>query len=130
MKMTPLQKEKAVRDILSEEFNIPLSKKSLVVGTKSNGRIKLHEFDCVSPDESIVAEVKSNELKTTPQKPNGRYFSAIKWALLGDIYMLSRINASTKLLVLTNKPLFDLCSQDMDGILPQNTKIIHRTVKS
>lgn len=127
--MTCLEKEEAVRKLLCREFNTSLLKKRLPVGITSNKNIKLHEFDCVSEDESIVAEIKTNELKATQAKPNGRYFSSIKWALIGDIYMLSRINASTKILVLTDKPLFDLCSKDMDGILPENTKIIYRHIE-
>ena len=126
--MTRLEKEKAIREILSKEFNSTLIKQRLPVGIKSNGETKYHEFDCVSVDQSIVAEVKTNELKATPEKPNGRYFSAIKWALLGDIYMLNRIDASSKYLVLTDKPLFDLCSNDLDGILPINTQVIFRSL--
>jgi hypothetical protein len=72
-----------------------------------------------------VIEVKTNQLNPTPGKPKGRYDSAIKQALVLDLYMLTRINARTKLLVLTDHPLFDLCSRDMDGLLAPDTRIVH-----
>ena len=118
--------EQKVREILQEEYQSPLPKKRLAVGTKSNGERRYHEFDGVSPDQNVVFEVKSNQVTATKAKPAGRYFSAIKWALLGDVYLLSRISAQTRLLVLTDKTLFDICREDMDGLLPENTQIIYR----
>jgi len=118
--------EQKVRELLQEEYHAPLLKKRLAVGTKSNGEKRYHEFDGVSPDQKIVFEVKSNQVTATKAKPAGRYFSAIKWALLGDVYLLSRTPAQTRLLVLTDKTLFDICREDMDGLLPENTQIIYR----
>ena len=121
---TRLHIEKTVRRRLEHEFNVPLSKMRLSVGVKANGETKYDEFDCVSPDKEIVAEIKTNQLKASTSNPNGRYFSAIKWALLGDVYMLGRIRAARKYLVLNDEPLFNLCQQDMDGLLPKNTAIL------
>lgn len=118
--------EKKVREMLQEEYHSPLAKMRLPIGTKSNGERLYHEFDGVSPDQGIVFEVKSNQVMATKTKPAGRYFSAIKWALLSDVYLLSRIPAQTRLLVLTDKALFDICREDMDGLLPENTQIIYR----
>jgi hypothetical protein len=118
--------EQKVRELLQEEYQALLPKKRLAVGTKSNGEKRYHEFDGVSPDQKIVFEVKSNQVTATKAKPTGRYFSAIKWALLSDVYLLSRIPAQTRLLVLTDKTLFDICREDMDGLLPENTQIIYR----
>jgi hypothetical protein len=118
--------EQKVRELLQEEYQALLPKKRLAVGTKSNGEKRYHEFDGVSPDQKIVFEVKSNQVTATKTKPTGRYFSAIKWALLSDVYLLSRIPAQTRLLVLTDKTLFDICREDMDGLLPENTQIIYR----
>jgi hypothetical protein len=118
--------EQRVRELLQEEYHAPLPKKRLAVGTKSNGEKRYHEFDGVSPDQKIVFEVKSNQVAATKDRPAGRYFSAIKWALLSDVYLLSRIPAQTRLLVLTDKTLFDICREDMDGLLPENTQVIYR----
>lgn len=128
--MSRLDLESQVRQLLEREFSTPLPKRNLVVGRTSDGRERTHEFDGVSPDRRIIIEIKTNELKATPDKPNGRYFSAIKWALIGDLYMLARVEADTKMLVLTDRPLYELCIRDMDGILPPKTTIIHRDVEA
>ncbi len=120
--------EETVRRMLEHEFHVPQSKMRLPVDVKANGETKHHEFDCVSPDKQFVAEIKTNELKASASNPNGRYFNAIKWALLGDVYMLGRIRAARKYLVLTDKPLFKVCQQDMDGILPENTAILLKRI--
>jgi hypothetical protein len=116
--------ELRVRSALEQRLGTALEKRRLVVGVASDGRQRLHEFDGVSPDSKTVVEIKTNELKATQEKPDGRYFSAIKWALIGDLYMLSRVQADTKLLVLTDRPLFEICARDMDGLLPPNTDIV------
>lgn len=118
--------ERKVREMLQKEYAAPLPKKRLPIGTKANGEKRYHEFDGVSPDQKIVFEVESSQVTATKAKPTGRYFSAIKWALLGDVYLLSRIQAQTRLLVLTDRTLFDICRDDMDGLLPENTQVIYR----
>lgn len=123
--MDRLSEEDRVRRRIGEQFGVHLAKRQLSVGIKADGRQRLHEFDGVSPDSQFVIEVKTNELKATPGKPRGRYDSAIKHALVLDLYMLSRATANTKLLVLTDRPLFDVCSRDMDGLLAPDTQIVH-----
>jgi hypothetical protein len=123
--MDRLGREEKVRERIGMQLGIQLAKRDLVVGTTAGGAEKRHEFDGVSPDGQVVIEVKTNELKVVPGKPRGRYGSAIKHALVLDLYMLSRINAKTKLLVLTDRPLYDLFSRDMDGLLAPDTRIEH-----
>jgi hypothetical protein len=115
--------EGRVRAFLEQKFRTPLPSKKLVVGIASDGRHRFHEFDGASPDGRLVIEIKTNQLKSTPDNPHGRYFSAIKWALVGDLYMLERVEAKQKLLVLTDRPLFEIFSKDMDGMLPSNTHV-------
>jgi hypothetical protein len=126
MLMTPHEIESKVRILLEAEYNTSLPKMRLVIGKRSNGEDCYHEFDGVSSDRSIVFEVKSNQVKPSEKYPNGRYFSAIKWVLVGDVYFLSRIHAKTKLLVLTDRNLFEIFSKDMDGVLPENISVIYR----
>lgn len=52
--------EKTAREWLQNEFNIPFSKRNLRVGWKSDGKPAMHNFDLVSEDGQIVAEVKSH----------------------------------------------------------------------
>jgi hypothetical protein len=115
--------ENRVRQRVGEQFGVQLSKRKLAVGRTSSGVERLHEFDGVSPNCEVVIEVKTNTLDTSV-RPRGRYDSAIKQALALDLYMLTRVRAKTKLLVLTDRPLFDLCSHDMDGLLDPDTQIV------
>ena len=123
--MDRLGDEDRIRQRIGEQFGVQLAKKKLVVGMKAGGSERHHEFDGVSPDGQFVIEIKTNELKSTPDKPKGRYNSAIKPALFLDLYMLSRVNAKTKLLVLTDRPLFNLCCRDMDGLLAADTQVVY-----
>jgi hypothetical protein len=123
--MDRLGVEDTVRQRIGKQFGIQLAKRELAVGKRSDGTERRHEFDGVSPDSQFVIEVKTNQLKPTPTNPRGRYDSAIKQALMLDLYMLSRANAKTKLLVLTDRPLFDLCSRDVDGLLGPDTQVVY-----
>jgi hypothetical protein len=123
--MDRLGDEDKVRQRMGAQLGIELVKRRLVVGKTAAGVERHHEFDGVSSDGEVVIEVKTNQLTPTPDKPKGRYESAIKQALTLDLYMLTRISAKTKLLVLTDRPLFELCSRDMDGLLAPDTRIVH-----
>ncbi|HEX8889523.1 MAG TPA: hypothetical protein VF779_10120 [Pyrinomonadaceae bacterium] len=124
--MTPQEIERKVRKLLEIEYSTSLPETRLVIGRKSNGEDCYHKFDGVSPDKEMVFEVKSNQVKPSEKYPAGRYFSSIKWVLVGDVYYLSRIRAKTKLLVLTDKNLYEIFCRDMDGILPEDITIIYR----
>jgi len=102
------------------KLNSKLPETRLAIGIASDGQERFHNFDGVSPDHQTVIAIKSNELKA-----NDRYNSAIKPALVYDLYMLSRISAKTKRLVLTDQALFKQCSRDMDGKLASDTTIVY-----
>ena len=103
---------------MERKLNVELAETPLAVGIGSDGRERYHKFDGVSPDKQIVIAIKSKELKA-----NNRYDTAIKQALVYDLYMLSRISAKRKILVLTHRAVFERCGQDMDGKLAADTTI-------
>ena len=105
---------------MERKLNVKLPETRLVVGIGSDGRERYHKFDGVSPDNQIVIAIKSNELKA-----NDRYDSAIKQALTYDLYMMGRVSAKTKILVLTDQALFERRRQDMDGKLAADTEITY-----
>jgi len=117
--------EATVRKLVEAQLGTPLSKRKALVGHKSNGEELYCEFDGVSPDGQVIIEIKSNELVATDDKPLGRYKSAIKQALITDIYRLSRATATAKFLVLTDRALFDAFTRDMDGFLPEALTILY-----
>src|SRR5271157_629399 len=112
--------ESKVRELMEQKLKVKLPETRLAVAVASDGQERYHKFDGVSPDRRIVIAIKSNELKA-----NDRYDSAIKQALVYDLYMLSRISAKTKMLVLTDVALFERCSRDMDGKLAADTTIVY-----
>ena len=114
--MRPL--ELKVRELMEQKLNVKLPETRLVIGVGTDGRERYHKFDGVSADRQTVIAIKSNELKA-----NNRYDSAIKQALVYDLYMLSRISAKTKMLIITDQALFERCRTDMDGKLALDTTI-------
>lgn len=62
-----------------------------------------HEFDAVSEDGNIIAGIKSSSHKTSGGNlPSGKFA-----ALYQELYFLSLVNGSNKLLILTNQELFN-----------------------
>lgn len=121
--MERLSQEEKVRELVGTQLGVHLAKRRLVLGTRIDGTRVYHEFDAVSPDGEVVVEVKTNELKPTSSRPRGRFDSAQKQALCLDVYLLSRVSAKTKMLVLTDRPLFDMFVKEMEGILPSDVSI-------
>lgn len=117
--------ESMVRRLVETQLGTPLVKRKVMVGEKNTGEKVYCQFDGVSPDAGIIVEIKTNELFVSENKPRGRYDSAIKQALITDLYRLSRVEAEAKYLVLTDRPLYDLFVQDMDGFLPSDVKVLY-----
>jgi hypothetical protein len=109
MSLTSRPAEKAeenVKKILEREFNKTFTKRKLVLGKKSNGDKIEKEFDLVSDDNKIVVEVKSYKFGNKTTKKSG-YTTTRKWRLIGACFYLSKVkNATSRILVLTNKDLF------------------------
>jgi len=91
--------EEHVRSALSDRFGQPFTERFLTLATGGS-----HEFDAVSDDLMIVASVKSSGGKTASGRhPSGKVNSAI-----AELYFLTLINATTKLLVLTSPYFHEL----------------------
>jgi hypothetical protein len=117
--------EEKVKKILEREFNTTFVKRKLVVGKKSNSDKIKKEFDLISEDNKIVVEVKSYKLDNKTTKKTG-YTTTRKWRLIGACFYLSKVkNATSRILVLTNKDLFSEFKKDMNGLLNSNVEIRH-----
>lgn len=114
-----MDKEKYVRGALSDKYGKPFSKEKLVVGTKSNGAPRLHEFDLYSEDGSIVGEVKSFS-KSDDDASNSINFDCC----LADIYRLGKLDAEEKLFVLTEENFYEYFEKKADGLV-EDVEVLH-----
>lgn len=100
--------ERFVRDQLAAEYGAAFSAEFLPLVTGGT-----HEFDAVSADLRVVASVKSASGITSGGRfPSGKVNSAI-----AELYFLTLVAASVRLLVLTNPDFYELFRTRLDGRL-------------
>lgn len=99
------KKEEYVRKVLSGKFAVKFEEREVPL----RGTDKTYKFDLVSPDGSIVAEVKGGKYK------GGKKSTAL--ARLSDacMFLLHAEGAEKKLLVLTEKSLYELFTNERQG---------------
>ena len=105
--------EKTVGKRLGEMYGTQFRKRKLIIGNKSNGEPQIHEFDLVSEDRNIVGEVKSGMCSRT------NYNLA-----LVDCLYLSKIKADLKLMVFTDKKLYDYFRDKSPGLVSEKIQPI------
>lgn len=120
--------EQKARDILSKKLRASLSEQKLVIGYRADKTPQYHKFDIVSKGKKIIGEIKSYKFSNETTGKAG-YTTTRKARLLATLFYLNKVEAQTKLLVLTNKELFEAFKKDMEGLLTPNIKIIHVDVK-
>lgn len=111
--MKPCSIEKLAREKLGEMFGTKFRKNKLITGYDSNKRPQLHEFDLVSNDMDIVGEIKSGKCTRT------NYNLA-----LVDCLYLSRIKAKTKLMIFTDKELYEYFRDNSEGVISKDIRAI------
>lgn len=111
--MKPYEIEKLVRSKLAEMFGTKFRKGKLIIGCDSKKIPQLHEFDLISEDMNIVGEIKSGKCTRT------NYNLA-----LVDCLYLSKIKAQTKLMVLTDKQLYNYFKERFKGVVGNNIQAI------
>ena len=94
--MKPADTERLIRTFLGKMLGVPLKKHKLVIGHDSKNKPQIHEFDLVSDDMSIVGEIKSG------RKSRGNFIGA-----LGDCLFLTKVQSKKKLLILTDKEIYN-----------------------
>lgn len=112
--------EPAVLELLAQAFGQPFTKQFLNVGLRKDGSPRLHEFDAVSADKSIVAGIRSSSgLTSGGRRPAGKIAGAFK-----EAYFLTLAEANRKLLVVTDAEYYNILSQEFDGLLPPQIEIM------
>lgn len=115
------RKETKVRKILSEQLKINIAKKKLVYAHDKEGFPKIHEFDLVANTENglLVGEVKSSSYSN-----QARYWTTKFWRVLGACVYLERVEASRKILVLTEKEFYEHFKVDSEGLISKDIEIM------
>ncbi len=105
--------EQRVREILEREFGKTLPKKRI-----SLGNLK-HEFDLCSNDREIIGEIKSGKDLT----PNGKRKSYRFAEICLDCLYLMGVECKKKIMVLTNKEMYDVFRWMIAGLSIENVEI-------
>jgi len=111
--MKPCLIEKLVREKLGEMFGTKFRKSKLITGYDSKKRPQLHEFDLISENMDIIGEIKSGKCTRT------NYNLA-----LVDCFYLSKIKARTKLMVFTDKELYEYFRENSEGVITKDVRAI------
>lgn len=111
--MKPYETEKFVREKLGEMFGTTFRRGKLITGCDSSKRPKIHEFDLVSEKMDIIGEVKSGKCSR----------NNYNLALVDCVY-LSKIKACMKLMIFTNKELYDYFRYNSQGIISNDIRAI------
>lgn len=114
------EKEERVRRMLGKRLNTTFKKKRLPIGFKSDGTRKEHEFDLVSLDGEIIGEVKTFKPLKGGGRPSGKIDTTFQ-----ACYLLEKVEARRKLLVLTNKEFYMRFKKESDGIVSKEIEILH-----
>jgi hypothetical protein len=102
--------EEIAEEWLQRKFKAFFSRKKLQVGWKLDGKPAMHNFDLVSEDGQIVAEVKSHQLTKSGNAPSGKISDTYK-----ACFMLEKVSARKKFLILTDPKFYDIFKRYSDG---------------
>jgi hypothetical protein len=111
--------ENAAKKWLQNKFNISFSRRNLQVGLKSNGKPALHNFDLVSEDNQIVAEVKSHQLTKGENIPSGKVSDTYQ-----ACFMLEKVTTKKKLLILSDPKFFEIFKRYSEGKISKEIEIV------
>lgn len=115
--------ERIVRERLQRKFRKRFCTggrdRTLIVGRRSSGEEIRHEFDLVSEDKSIVGEVKSDKYTERAHRT-----TRLPRMLMACRY-LELVKAKKKLLVLSDKKMYEVLKRDLDGLISPEIQIIY-----
>jgi hypothetical protein len=105
-----------VRSWLQEKYGEPFGKDPLPLRDCAGK----HEFDAVSSNRKIVAEIKTASGWTSGGKhPSGKRASAFE-----QLYFLSLAKADTKLLIITDAEFFEIMKARSAGTVPADIELV------
>jgi len=110
--------EKMAREWLQNKFNTTFSRRNLQIGWKSDGKPAMHNFDFVSEDGQMIAEVKSHRLTKSGNIPSGKISDTYKACLV-----LEKVTARKKFLILTDPKFYEVFTRYSDGKISKEIEI-------
>jgi len=111
--MKPYEIERLVRDKVGEIFGTRFKKVKLIIGNDSKKISQIHEFDLVSKSMGIIGEIKSGKCSRANYK-----------LALVDCMYLSKVEARTKLMIFTDKKLYEYFKDNSQGLISNDIQTI------
>lgn len=102
------EKEEYVRKVLSRKFGVKLEEREVAL----RGTDKTYRFDLVSPDGSVVGEVKTY---VSPTKGGKRPSAKMAHASEGCLFLMHAEGAKKRLLILTDRNFYTLYKNERQG---------------
>jgi len=109
---------------LKAKYGMEFNSKPLPFATRLDGTIAFHKFELVSPDNQIVAKVKTHTMN-----PCGNVSSAKILDTYVACEMLKNVAAKTKLLILTDFAFYESFNNNSKGRLSRQIKIVYTADK-
>jgi hypothetical protein len=104
---------------LKDKYGVEFDSKTLPLGRRIDGSVVFHKFDLVSPDNQIVAEIKTHKITASGN---------ISSTKILDTYvgcgMLDRVLAKTKLLILSDSNFCMSFRKNSQGRIPKQIEIV------
>jgi hypothetical protein len=111
--------EQKAAEWLKAKYNVEFDPKALPFGTRIDGTVAFHEFDLVSPDGQIVAEVKAHIKTASGNIPSAKILDT--YVACG---MLERVSAKTKVLIFTDLSFYQSFLNNSHGRIPRQIEIV------
>jgi len=111
--------EEVAKNWLQDKFSISFSRRNLQVGTKPNRQPAMHNFDLISEDSQIVAEVKSHQLTKGGNIPSGKISDTYQ-----ACFMFEKVSAKKKLLILTDSKFYEIFRRYSEGKISKEIEIV------
>jgi len=105
-----------VRSWLKNQYGVEFGKTALPL-RDCEGK---HEFDAVSSNGRIVAEIKTASGRTS----GGKHPSGKRAPVFEQLYFLSLVKAYEKLLIITDAEFFEIMKGRTAGIVPADIKLV------
>lgn len=108
-----------VRRRMEEQEGIPLPEGRAPLGRKADGTQRLHRFDLLAENRSLIGEIRTYTLGEKGSRPAGKFAHCYASCLF-----LFRSKARRKVLILTDHAFWSRFRRESDGLV-EGIEIIH-----